>query len=132
MTVNTTISETDPAAMRIELERAQDEFYRTVTAFTISCEREGTGAECYQLAIRYSEAIDRYIENLASQHPTWTVLRERQSANDWKSILANDLEYLAKFRPSHPDLNASNGEEPAGNRGHILPESASVNLLIDS
>lgn len=126
MTVNTTISETDPAAMRIELERAQDEFYRTMTAFTISGEREGTGGECYQLAFRYNKAIERYIDQLESQHPTWKVLREQQSANHWKSILANDLEYLAKFRPSHHDSIPANGNLPSGNCGHIPPESASV------
>jgi hypothetical protein len=122
----TTIFDTDPAALRSELDNAQDEFYLSMTAFTISGEREGTGRDCYQLALRYNEAIDTYLDQLASQPPTWKVLREQQSANDWKSILANDLEYLAKFHPSRADQTpklVSGNEFATGGTVEILTQT---------
>ena len=96
--------------LRHEFLRAQDEFYRKITAFTISAETVGTGRECYKFALIYNDAIDRYIRALEGPGATWTILGERQNAREWKSLLANDLNYLSKFRATYPEQIASNGD----------------------
>jgi hypothetical protein len=52
------------------------------------------------------------------------VLREQHAANDWKSIHANHLEYLAKFHPSHADQTAKQGGS-----GTEFTSSGSVEIL---
>lgn len=105
---------------RREFDKAQDAFYRTITACTVSGGANGSGPDCYELALVYNDAIEHYMECLKRQRRTPQVRNELQNAREWKILLAGDLNYLSKFRLARPDHRASNGKEPAGNRGTYL------------
>ncbi len=94
-----------------ELTAAQDEFYSCMTKWIVS-RRDGKGGrECYELALKYDDAIDRYIACLAKETPTTYAVRAREVADKWKSFLSTDLEYLSKFHLIRPTQNAPNPTE---------------------
>ena len=116
-----TISHCELDVARREFDRAQDVFYRTITACTVAGGANGSGADCFKFALIYNDAIEHYMECLKTQQRSRQVRNELQNAREWKILLAGDLEYLSKFRFARSDHHsASNGIEPAGDRGTYL------------
>jgi len=104
-----TIVGSDLVAAKLELSRAQDEFYRTMTEWIISHMNHGGGRECYKFALIYNDAIDRYIVCLDREEKRLEVNNARRSAKKLKSILSTDLHFLSQFRLADRSPEAANG-----------------------
>lgn len=106
-------SESNLNNLHRQLGQAQDEFYGRFTEWNVSRQKIGSGRQCYELALAYLDAIDRFLECLNEEIPSPHMAREIQNAGEWKSILSSDLNYLSRFRfhgPRHQNLESSNGQ----------------------
>jgi len=90
--------ECDLAAADRELWRSQDEFYSCMTKWIISRREAEGGRDCYELGLKYNDAIDRYFVRLEKEASTTDVIQARVVAAKLKSFLSTDLEYLFEFR----------------------------------
>ncbi len=118
------VSDSELALARYTLSRAQDAFYRTITACSVSDGANDTGPRCREFALIYSDAIEHYIECLKYEPVTEEVILRLQNARELKRILRNDLDYLSKFSLPQFDETPSNGHGAARDLQRFSPSEA--------
>jgi hypothetical protein len=92
--------ESRSAAAWSDTGRCSDEYYQTMTAWTVSNCRNGSREECRRLAVKYDETIDAFLAVSGELPFSATVEEDINRALHYKSLLSGDLVYFeARYGP---------------------------------
>jgi len=79
--------------IKLSTQRA-DEYYRAMTSWATSRRNHGSVQALIKLALNYKTALNRALQCLRGLKPSKAVENEIAKTNDYKSMIASDLELL--------------------------------------